>query len=148
LGASLLTQYRNALETARAAKAAVEQLRQRIIDKGCPNPGDFVLPWHTTIYQVDSFCNIGIRCTICEARTPRFGSGWMTADEAEVANREGCTHPQEWHHEYKWHHGYGKYITGIECGFCQAKKSFPSQGDWWSKKAQDEQAERDRYRDD
>jgi hypothetical protein len=41
-----------------------------------------------------------------------------------------CPHPSDEIRDYQWHHGYGKYITGSQCGVCNARKSFKDQARW------------------
>lgn len=45
-------------------------------------------------------------------------------------DKNECEHPKEFVYPYKWHHGYGKYIEGLECRLCRARKGFKDQGYW------------------
>lgn len=41
-----------------------------------------------------------------------------------------CNHSKT--ETYEWHHGYGKYMTGERCKFCNARRGFVGMGRWQS----------------
>lgn len=139
--------YRKLKADAFKAADKSDKFRQRMA-KDCTHDEEFCEPWQGQMRGKTH--TYGTYCTICRCWRPSMSAHWWAIQmDAYQVYVDACPHPAEMVEEYRWHHGYGKYVTGVQCMVCYAKKPFPTQGYWWSKKAQDEQDANPRdWRDD
>lgn len=125
------------------AKDATEKLAsyKAKLKAVCDHPSTRCNAWTITVYQV-GVVHLGWQCDVCRRYNvdiqPNLGKGitgrWFSsvkdATDEVIAT---CKHPDNVCTDYKWHHGYGKYVTGSQCGVCHAKQSFKAMDKWTPK---------------